>query len=225
MSQQTKELTQSGFNQLHDPSYFIEVSKNVQKFVTDNRLYTTIQNKKYTMVEGWQMAGGLLGLVPILESLDDLSDKEQLVFKYRAKVNLKNVHTGEIVGVGIAICSSKEKKKRYFDEYAIASMAHTRAIGKAFRATCGWLMKAAGFEATPAEEMDNPLNESSEPSNRQVRDEYLRFAEYCIMNAKNASTVKRMAEIAQSFHHEPSFIDTTRRKYQQLTILESQKDD
>src|SRR6185369_14512327 len=44
--------------------------------------------------------------------------------------------------------------KRRFDEYAIASMAQTRAIGKGFRNLLGWLMKAAGVEATPAEEMD-----------------------------------------------------------------------
>ena len=33
-------------------------------------------------------------------------------------------------------------------------MAQTRAEGKAYRLLLGWLMKAAGFEATPAEEMD-----------------------------------------------------------------------
>ena len=33
-------------------------------------------------------------------------------------------------------------------------MAQTRAIGKAYRNLLAWLMKAAGFEATPAEEMD-----------------------------------------------------------------------
>ncbi len=33
-------------------------------------------------------------------------------------------------------------------------MAQTRAVGKAYRNILAWLMKAAGFEATPAEEMD-----------------------------------------------------------------------
>jgi hypothetical protein len=32
-------------------------------------------------------------------------------------------------------------------------MAQTRAIGKAYRNTFGFIAKAAGFEATPAEEM------------------------------------------------------------------------
>jgi hypothetical protein len=33
-------------------------------------------------------------------------------------------------------------------------MAQTRAVGKAFRMKIGWLLKIAGYETTPAEEMD-----------------------------------------------------------------------
>ena len=33
------------------------------------------------------------------------------------------------------------------------SMAQTRALGKAYRMALGWIMKMAGYEATPAEEM------------------------------------------------------------------------
>jgi hypothetical protein len=39
-------------------------------------------------------------------------------------------------------------------------MAQTRAIGKAYRNLLAWLMKAAGFEATPAEEMDFAKDET-----------------------------------------------------------------
>ena len=34
-------------------------------------------------------------------------------------------------------------------------MAQTRAVGKAYRLLCGWLMKAAGFEATTYEEAES----------------------------------------------------------------------
>ena len=33
-------------------------------------------------------------------------------------------------------------------------MAQTRAVGKAYRMKIGWLLKVAGYETTPAEEMD-----------------------------------------------------------------------
>ena len=71
-----------------------------------------------------------------------------------AVCEVRNIVTGLPVSVGHALCSNKERSKRSFDEYAILSMAQTRAEGKAYRLLLGWLMKAAGFEATPAEEMD-----------------------------------------------------------------------
>jgi hypothetical protein len=43
-------------------------------------------------------------------------------------------------------------------------MAQTRAIGKAYRNLLAWLMKAAGFEATPAEEMDFAVETPKKPS-------------------------------------------------------------
>ena len=58
----------------------------------------------------------------------------------------------------MAICTNKEPGKTNFDEYAVASMAQTRAVGKAFRLKIGWLLKIAGYETTPAEEMDTVLS-------------------------------------------------------------------
>jgi hypothetical protein len=71
-----------------------------------------------------------------------------------AEVNICRFGSNDIITKGVAICSNKEANKRQWDEYAILSMAQTRATGKAFRNLLSWLMKAAGFEATPAEEMD-----------------------------------------------------------------------
>jgi hypothetical protein len=47
-----------------------------------------------------------------------------------------------------------EKLKATFEEYAVASMSQTRAIGKAYRNLLGFVMKSAGYADTPAEEMD-----------------------------------------------------------------------
>jgi hypothetical protein len=69
-------------------------------------------------------------------------------------VEVVRLTDGLVLSRGYAVCSNKEHSKKRFDEYAIASMAQTRAVGKAYRNILAWLMKAAGFEATPAEEMD-----------------------------------------------------------------------
>jgi hypothetical protein len=100
--------------------------------------------------------------MPIITDTKDLSNETTI--KYMATCEVRNINTGLVVATGIALCSNAEKTKRYFDEYAILSMAQTRAIGKAYRNLLAWLMKAAGFEATPAEEMDFAVEEPKKPS-------------------------------------------------------------
>jgi hypothetical protein len=96
--------------------------------------------------------------MPIITETTDLTrrgtEPGQVEIKYMAKCEVRNINTGQLVATGVAICSNFEHSKKRFDEYAILSMAQTRAIGKAYRNLLAWLMKAAGFEATPAEEMD-----------------------------------------------------------------------
>lgn len=148
------------FVNLQSPKSIAEFSTELKKFILQNNLYTGIQNKNYVHVEGWQFAGASLGIFPIVEKVENLSGEFGPI-KYRAEVKLIRLDTGETVGYGVAVCSTQESKKKNFDEYAIASMAQTRAVGKAFRLSIGWIMKLAGYEATTAEEMSGVTSESS----------------------------------------------------------------
>lgn len=125
---------------------------DLAKFIKENKLYQNIQGKEYVNVEGWQYAGSRLGILPVVEHVINVSTDTEL--KYQAKVNLLNLRTDQVVGAGFAICSNKEQGKKYYQEFAIASMAQTRAIGKAYRNILAWIIRAAGYEPTPAEEMD-----------------------------------------------------------------------
>lgn len=131
----------------------LTLANELQKFVQKNNLTSNIQGKAFPNVEAWQFAGSLLGLSPMLESIEDKSTADEI--KWHATVSIQNLNTGTIVGRGFATCSNKESTKRGFADYAICSMAQTRAVGKAYRLSLGWLMKAAGYEATPAEEMQD----------------------------------------------------------------------
>ena len=143
---------------LSSPSQLVEFAKTLKQFIVDQKLYTQIQNKNYVEVEGWQFAGASMGVMPIVKSVEPLDGAEGEI-KYRAEVELIRVATGDRVGYGVATCSNRESKRKTADEYVIASMAQTRATGKAFRNGFAWLMKVAGYEATPAEEMEsNPGN-------------------------------------------------------------------
>ena len=137
---------------LGKPAQTLQLASELQRFVKEQKLTVNIKGKNYPLVESWQWAGSQLGLYPYLIQVTNLSTEKEV--KYLAEVEVRRFGTNEPVSKGIAICSNKEANKRMWDEYAILSMAQTRATGKAFRNLLSWLMKAAGFEATPAEEMD-----------------------------------------------------------------------
>jgi hypothetical protein len=136
---------------ISNPTKTLALANELGKFIKERKLTTQIQGKEYVNVEGWQFSLSQLGIVPVLKDLINQSTESE--FKYRAEVDLLRLSDDKIVGKGIAICSNKERTKKSFDEYAIASMAQTRAQGKAARMLLSWLMKAAGYETTPTEEM------------------------------------------------------------------------
>lgn len=148
----TKQLTISkeGY-ELSQPLQMVAMSTVLKKHIVDQKLYTAIVGKNYAHVEGWQFAGGLMGMFPRVVSVENLSNGSEV--KWKADVEIVRLKDGQILSRGFAICSTKETKKKSFDEYAVLSMAQTRAIGKAYRNVIGWVMKLAGYDGTPAEEM------------------------------------------------------------------------
>jgi hypothetical protein len=163
------ELTNQPRFDLINSDSMLNLSKDLAKLIKEKGLSSNIQGKQFVNVEGWQFAGASLGLMPIITETTDLTrrgtEPGQVEIKYMAKCEVRNINTGQLVATGVAICSNFEHSKKRFDEYAILSMAQTRAIGKAYRNLLAWLMKAAGFEATPAEEMDfAPADAPKKPS-------------------------------------------------------------
>lgn len=151
MTQEKSLSTKEDNFDLAKPSDIMEFANNLKSIIVEKKLYVNIRGRNYPLVEGWQIAGAFTGTFPIVEKVENLSEGNN--YKYRAEVSLRN-KDGNKVGYGVAICTNREAGKTGFDEYAVASMAQTRAVGKAFRMKLGWLLKIAGYEATPAEEMD-----------------------------------------------------------------------
>ena len=138
-------------------------------FAKANDLSINIAGKDYMQVEGWQFVGTLNGLTDIVKSCFRIIEAEQLLegeIKYRAEVEIIN-QNGTVISRGIAYASNKEKKKTGFEEYAVASMAQTRAIGKAYRNFLAWIVKMAGYEATPFEEIDKDKMETDLASTKR----------------------------------------------------------
>ena len=143
--------------------------RQLADFAKANNLSVDIAGKQYMQVEGWQFVGTLNGLTDIVKSCFRITEAEQLQpneIKYRAEVEIIN-QNGTVISRGIAYASNKEKKKTSFEEYAVASMAQTRAIGKAYRNFLAWIIKMAGYEPTPVEEIDRDAMEADLSKTKQ----------------------------------------------------------
>lgn len=167
---------------LSKPQSLLNLATEMQRFCKEKNLTSTIQGKEFPNVEAWQFLGINLGVMPQILSVENTSTyrKKEVRFYVKnvgwqtkeieeysavAKCQLVNISNGQIVGYAEAVCSNTESLKVHFEEYAVFSMAQTRAIAKAYRLSFGWIMKASGFEATPAEEMyegkyDIPISET-----------------------------------------------------------------
>ncbi|MFD2245613.1 hypothetical protein [Pontibacter ruber] len=168
----------------------LHLAVDLAKFIKENRLYQNIQGKEYVNVEGWQYAGSRLGILPVVDHVVNISSDDEI--KYQAKVNLLDLRSQQVVGAGFAICSNKEQGKKYYQEFAIASMAQTRAIGKAYRNILAWIIRAAGYEPTPAEEMDYTGNEPAKSEQRPA----VPTEKKATMKAAPAATAAPAAEAA-----------------------------
>ena len=209
-----------------NPSYniinkdsMLKLSTELSQLIKEKGLSSNIQGKQFVNVEGWQFAGASLGLMPIITSTQDLSNETAI--KYMATCEVRNITTGQLVATGIALCSNAEKTKRFFDEYAILSMAQTRAIGKAYRNLLAWLMKAAGFEATPAEEMDFARDETpaKKPKVVEVVAEEMPVEVDRDAIIKDIQAVARMKDLTDIFFSNKEYIE----KDQQLMKLMTAK--
>ena len=129
------------------------LANQLKQIILKQKLYADINGKQFVTVEGWTTLGAMIGLFPVVEEVKREFYNGEV--RYIATVAIKNLND-QILGRAVGMCSSAEKmgnKPRWKDEYAIMSMAQTRATSKAFRLVASWIVALAGFETTPAEEM------------------------------------------------------------------------
>ena len=113
---------------------------------------------EYVTVEGWEVLGTFLGIVPVTTVVSEIKNDKDRVVGYKARATLYQnpiIENDEIVGGTVIARAEATADKSGFqkDLVAIASMAQTRALGKAYRMGLAWVMKMAGFEGTFAEDM------------------------------------------------------------------------
>ncbi len=115
------------------------------------RLISVISGREFPKVECWTLLGTMLGVFPVLDGEPERVEIDG-VTGWKAIVVAKT-RDGSEVGRAMALCMRSENNWRGRDEYALASMAQTRATSKALSVPLRFVMTLAGLEGTPAEEM------------------------------------------------------------------------
>lgn len=132
-----------------------ELATELARIIQRQRLSTKIQGRDHVNVEGWTTLGVMLGCVA-----REVQTIEQQGGVYVSTVELVRMCDGVCISRASAECGD-EKPWNARPKYARRSMAQTRATGKACRLAFSWIMSLAGYEVTPAEEMQDKTDETA----------------------------------------------------------------
>lgn len=125
------------------------VATSLKKVIASQDLAIKIQGNEYVTSEGWETLGTMLGCTPYVESVEEIQlGEKRHQFGYVATVSIRQ--GDRIISRASAMAERNNNQK---ERPAVYSMAQTRALGKAYRMALSWIMKMAGYQPTPAEEM------------------------------------------------------------------------
>lgn len=123
-----------------------KVADALKAVVVAKNLVSNIQGKEYPQVEAWLTLAAMLNINAITEWT------RQIEGGWEARVVVRNGN-GLDIAAAEAQCTRAERSWKNRDDYALRSMAQTRATSKALRSKLGFIMTLAGYQATPAEEI------------------------------------------------------------------------
>lgn len=109
-------------------------------------LVVSIQGRDHLTVEAWQTLGAMVGVSPVCVWTRKLEDGWEARVEARAS-------DGRVVGAAEAECLRGEDRWSRADDFAVRSMAQTRATSKALASVLRFVATLGGAAGTPAEEM------------------------------------------------------------------------
>ena len=130
-----------------------KAAKALMARVNQKERKVIINGKQYLEFGDWQTLARFFGSTVGIEWTKKIEDKGKMVgYEARAIV----YQHGETISSAEASCMTAERNWANREEFAVKSMAQTRASAKALRNAFGWVAELAGYQSTPAEEMTEP---------------------------------------------------------------------
>ena len=163
------------------------VANALKPIIAAQELAQNIQGKDHVKVEGWTTLGAMLGVFPVLvwaRRIEPATEydvelihyewitepgKQRKTKREKARSNYTvngydwearyeaRTIDGRVVGAAEGMCSRTESKWAKDPDYALRSMAQTRATSRALRGPLGFIITLAGYSATPAEEVHEDM--------------------------------------------------------------------
>ena len=126
-----------------------DMASVLKDVIDQNNLSVKMRGGNHILVEAWQTVGRFCNYVGRTSIATDYSGDGVM-----GTAEIVELNTGHIVSTASAICGAKGDGHWVNSPYNHqASMAQTRALGKAFRNVLSWIVVLAGYQPTPAEEM------------------------------------------------------------------------
>lgn len=135
-----------GIEKFASGAKFTNSVNHLKDFIRQYPYIWTKNGKEYVPIEGWQYAALLMGYSARVTSV------EQMGAGYMAKADVVDSR-GNVVCSGFGYVDSNEAKWANKPVYQLIGFAQTRAVSRALRNCLSWMVKAAGYSTTPAEEM------------------------------------------------------------------------
>jgi hypothetical protein len=133
---------------------YTRVANGFNAALKDGDMITKIGGREFVQNSGWVTLGSIFGITPVVTWTKPLENG------WEARAEARTLD-GRVIGAGEAMCTRAERNWARRDDYAIRSMAQTRAQSKALRGPLGFVMTLAGHEATPADEVESTPAEST----------------------------------------------------------------
>ena len=127
---------------------FEEIVRKTKDYISKYPYVWKSGNKSYVPIEGWQYAASLMGLSARVTEVYAVPGKNG----WMAKAEVVN-QSGVVVCSGFGFVGRDEEKWAKSTESDLESFAQTKAVSRALRNGISYLIKAAGYSTTPAEEM------------------------------------------------------------------------
>lgn len=139
-----------------------EMARALLQVVEKTRdLQVQIGGRRYLRVEAWLTIAAFHGVSVAIDAVE----KSDSGYVARASVLGRD---GRVISRAEASCSRDEPTWKDRPDFALRSMAQTRATAKALRLVYSYIPVLAGFEATPAEEVEH-LEQPPAPPQAQPR--------------------------------------------------------